>query len=48
LSEENKAPHVYREDPHGDKEDIRPVEKKKRPNIEVDWEKLKRWLEESE
>jgi len=45
LPEENKAPHVYKEDPHGDKEDTRPVELKKKPLISIDWEKLKRWIE---
>jgi hypothetical protein len=42
---ENNPPHVYREDPHGDKEDIRPVEKRKKPRFEIDWEKLRGWIE---
>jgi len=45
LPEENKASHVYKEDPYGDKEDTRPVELKKKPCISIDWEKLKRWIE---
>jgi len=48
LSEEkakNKAPHIYREDPNGDKEDTRPIEKKRGPRFSIDWEKLKGWLE---
>jgi len=31
--------HVVREDPHGDKEDTRPIHKrKKKPNIRVNWD----------
>jgi len=45
MPEENKAPHVYREDPNEGKEDTRPVERRKKPNIEIDWGKLKRWIE---
>lgn len=42
---ENKSPHIYREDPNEEKEDMRPVEKRKSPRFSIEWEKLKRWIE---
>lgn len=35
-----KKLHVWREDPHGDKEDTRPVEIRKKPNFSMNWSKL--------
>lgn len=32
--------HVVRDDPHGDKEDTRPVERRKKPNFRVEWKKV--------
>lgn len=37
--------HICREDPHGDKEDTRPVElRKKKPDFSMEWNKLKRLI----
>lgn len=41
---EKKTSHVCKEDPHGDKEDTRPVELRKKPSISVEWKKLKEML----
>lgn len=32
--------HVVRDDPHGNKEDTRPVERRKKPNIRILWSKV--------
>ena len=38
--------HIVRKDPHGDKEDTRPVEKrKKKPDFSMEWKRLKRVIE---
>ena len=39
-----KKLHVWREDPHGDKEDNRPVEIRKKPDFSMKWTKLKELL----
>lgn len=40
-----KKLHVYKEDPYGDIEDIRPVElRKKRADFSIGWKKLKEEL----
>ena len=36
-----KKLHVWRDDPHGDKEDTRPVEIRKKPDFSMKWTKLK-------
>jgi len=39
-----KKLHVWKEDPHGEKEDTRPIHKRKKPIISIKWEKLKEFL----
>ena len=39
-----KKLHVWREDPHGDNEDTRPIERRKKPRFSMDWNKLKEIL----
>jgi len=34
--------HVVRADPHGDKEDTRPVERRKKPNLRISWNTLEK------
>jgi len=41
---EKKNLHVYREDPYEDREDTRPLEKRKKPKFSIDWHKLKELL----
>lgn len=43
MSEKNlkhKKLHVYKEDPNGDKEDVRPIEKRKKPKFSISWKEL--------
>ena len=42
---EKKKLHVCREDPFGDREDTRPIEKRKKPKFSLKWSKLKELLE---
>ena len=44
AEEKKKKLHVWKEDPHGDTEDTRPVELRKKPNVSIDWKKLKEML----
>jgi len=44
MPEEKKKKIIWREDPHGDKEDTRPIELRKKPNISIYWKKLKEIL----
>ena len=37
----NKKTTIWREDPHGDKEDTRPVEVRKKPDFSMNWSALK-------
>ena len=34
--------HVVRDDPHGDTEDTRPIEKRKKPKLRITWEALEK------
>lgn len=37
--------HAVRDDPNIDKEDSRPIEKKKKPDVSINWTGLKEWLD---
>ncbi len=43
--EKKKQLHVWKPDPHGDKEDTRPIHKRKKPKLSMQWKKLKELLD---
>jgi len=45
MPEEKKKLHVCREDPNWEKEDIRPIERRKKPKFSMAWKKIKEILD---
>lgn len=45
MPEKAKKNCIWREDPHGDKEDTRPVELRKKPRLSLTWEQAKGMLD---